>query len=174
MRRRQDLATSSWPRMARTTPGLFDDFDQLVESVLAPVGSSLAEFQPDCDINETDEHYHISFDMPGVKKEDINIEMENDILTIFGERRHETREGEGTSRVRRERSYGSFQRTFRLPSSVDGDKIEANYDDGVLEVLVPKAESAKGKKVQVQSGKSGFFSKLLGEKKSESKESKAS
>lgn len=152
---------------------LLNDFDRIVESFLRPTSASTVNFQPSCDIHEGKDHYMVTFDMPGVKKEDIKIEVEGTNLVISGERRRELEqvEGEGTQ-IYHERSYGKFQRTFVIPTSINTEKIEAQYENGVLNVALPKAESAKPKAIEIQTGQGGFFSKLLGTKKEPAKELK--
>lgn len=114
----------------------------------------------------------VSFDMPGVKKEDIKIEVHGNQLVISGERQREVKEKDGEATLRHERLHGKFERTFTLPSSINADKIEAHYEDGVLSVVLPKAEAAKGRAIQIQTGQSSFFNKLLGSKKEGAKELK--
>jgi HSP20 family protein len=129
-------------------------------------------FQPSCDITETNSHYLVSFDMPGLKTEDIKIEVQNNQLVISGERHYVMNEdGDGTT-LHHERSYGKFERTFVLPSTINTEKIEAHFQDGVLNVALPKAENAKGRSIQIQTGQAGFFNKLLGTKKESAKELK--
>lgn len=152
--------------------GALDDFDRIVNSFLRPTYTTTVNFQPACDIKEAKDHYLVSFDMPGVKKEDIKIEVRNNQLVISGERRHEMRQEEGESTLRHERAYGKFERTFELPKTVNTDKIEAHYENGVLNIALTKAESAKGRTIQIQSGQNGFFSKLLGSKKEASSDLK--
>jgi HSP20 family protein len=119
---------------------------------------------PACDIEETQDHYLVSFDLPGIPKDKLRIELKDDQLIVSGERKEERRE-EVKNRVSSERYYGSLQRSFTLPSAVDPSKVEAHYQDGVLRVAVPKtpeSEAAKPKQVQIKEGKEGFFGKLLG------------
>jgi HSP20 family protein len=78
---------------------------------------------------------------------------------------------DGEATLRHERVYGKFERIFALPASINADKIEAHYENGVLNVVLPKAESAKGRTIEIQSGQNSFFGKLLGSKK-ETKELK--
>jgi HSP20 family protein len=151
---------------------VFDDFDRVVNSFLRPTYANTVNFQPSCDIKETKDHYLVSFDMPGVKKEDIKIELQNNHLVISGERQYEMKEEDGEATLRHERAYGKFERTFILPTTVSAEKIEAHYENGVLNVALPKAESAKGRTIQIQSGQNSFFSKLLGSKKEGTKELK--
>lgn len=169
------VAEWAWPRRSLSPDAVmgdvFDDFDRIVNSFLRPTYASSINFQPACDIKESKDHYLVSFDMPGVKKEDIKIEVQNNQMVISGERHYEMQDAEGESTLRHERAYGKFERSFTLPSTVNADKIEAQYEDGVLNVAIPKAEAAKGRTIQVQSGQSGLFGKLLGSKK-ETKELK--
>ena len=161
-------------RLSPTLMGnVFEDFDHMVDSFLSPTVENTVNFQPRCDVREAKDHYLVSFDMPGVKKDDIKIEVQNNQLAISGERRYELKEEEGESTLRHERSYGKFERTFTLPSTINAEKIEAHYEDGVLSVALPKAEAAKGRTVEIQSGQGGFFSKLLGAKKEGNKDIKS-
>lgn len=176
MRMLSPLSTDwSWPRRSLSSEimgDVFDDFDRIVSALARPAYANTVGFQPSCDINETKDHYLVSFDMPGVKKEDIKIEVQGTQLVISGERQREMREEDGESNLRHERVYGKFERTFVLPTSINADKIEAHYENGVLNVALPKAESAKGRTIQVQTGQNSFFGKLLGSKKEAAKELK--
>lgn len=151
---------------------VFEDFDRIVNSLVRPTYARTVGFQPSCDISETKDHYMVSFDMPGVKRDDIKIEVQGNELVISGERHRDLRDTNGESSLRHERVYGKFERTFTLPTSINVDRIEAHYEDGVLNVALPKAEAAKGRTIQIQSGQNGFFSKLLGSKKEDPKELK--
>jgi HSP20 family protein len=144
---------------------VFEDFDRLVESFVRPTYVNTVNFQPSADVHETEGHYMINFDIPGVKKEDIKIEMRGNQLEISGERKDELKNGKG-------RSYGKFERSFTLPETVNAEKIEAHYEDGVLSLALPKAETAKPKTIEIQTGNGGFFSKLLSSKKENTKELK--
>ena len=145
--------------------GVFDDFDRVVESFLRPATASSINFQPSCDISEDKDHYMVSFDMPGVKKEDIKIEVQGNNLVISGERQRELKQNDDESTLYYERAYGKFERTFVMPTTIQADRIEAHFENGVLNVALPKAESAKGKTIPIQSGQNSIFSKLLGAKK---------
>jgi HSP20 family protein len=105
----------------------------------------------------------MSFDLPGLKKEDIQIEFANGQLRIFGERKDEREQGKGT-RYQSEKYYGYFERAIALPESVKGDQIEAHFENGVLHVAVPKAAAIQPKQIKIGEGKTGIFSKLLGRK----------
>jgi HSP20 family protein len=108
----------------------------------------------------------MSFDLPGVKRDDIKIDFKDGNLTVSGERKSETEKKEKSS-YRSERFYGSFSRSFQLPAGVKPDQVEAHYADGVLRVTVPKAEAAKAQQIKIGEGKPGLWDKLLGTKKAE-------
>ena len=106
------------------------------------------------DVSEDANGIQISMELPGVQPEDVRLSLENNILTIRGEKRHQV--DEKNERIHRfERTYGTFERTFVLPSTVDPDQIEARYDNGVLHIAIPKAERAKPREIQVKSSASG-------------------
>lgn len=110
-----------------------------------------AEWAPAVDIKEETDKFVLHADIPGVKPEDIDISMENGVLTIKGEKKTEaTTEQEGYKRV--ERSYGSFYRRFSLPDSANAEAISAKSKDGVLEIIIPKREAVQPKKINVATG----------------------
>lgn len=112
-------------------------------------GSITASWYPACDVFEDKDAVKIVAELPGVKAEQVKLSLENNVLTIRGEKTQEAEER--SERVHRyERSYGSFERAFVLPSTVDGDKISAQYENGVLTILVPKAERARPREIPVQ------------------------
>ncbi len=127
-------------------------------------------FNPPVDVEETEDQYILNFDLPGVAKEDVKIELHDNQIFVTGERKY-SKDEEGKTRHFAERYHGTFQRSFGFPAKVDADKIEAAYKDGVLTVIVPKSEAAKPRSIQIGEGKSGLFTKLLGSK--EKKESAA-
>ena len=103
------------------------------------------------DLVETDEHFVLKADLPGLSEEDVNIEVEDNVLTISGERKAEQEEKkEGYFRV--ERAYGSFRRSLTLPEGVDSDAVQASFDRGVLEVRIPKPEERKPRRVSIKVG----------------------
>lgn len=109
----------------------------------------LGFWEPVVDIVETKDSYKVVAEMPGIPKEDIDISVSGDVLTIKGEKKQEKEEKEANF-YRRERVYGLYQRQLVLPQDVEPDKIKANYKDGVLEVIIPKGETAKPKKIKVE------------------------
>lgn len=160
----------SWPRR-RMASDLFDDFfndfDRVVNSFGRLRSGQPDMFNPSCDIHESENHFLISLDMPGVKKEDINIEVKDNQLRISGERRRDVESEQNERSHRHERTYGRFERMFTVPRNIDASNIEAEYDNGVLNIALPKAEESKGKNIEIQSGKSSLINKLLGSRKKE-------
>ena len=104
---------------------------------------------PAVDIVERANDFHVKVELPGVKKEDVKITVQNNTLTIRGEKKFD-QEKDGDNYRRVERTYGMFQRSFTLPTSVVSDKIEAAYDNGVLSIAIPKAEEAKPREIEVK------------------------
>jgi HSP20 family protein len=103
---------------------------------------------PPVDIQETDDAYQIQAELPGMKKEDIQITLENNILRVSGERKWE-KDVKKENYHRIERSYGTFTRSFALPNQVSADKVQAKFDSGVLSITVPKAEVAKPRRIEI-------------------------
>ncbi|MDE2028397.1 MAG: Hsp20/alpha crystallin family protein [Candidatus Omnitrophica bacterium] len=112
-----------------------------------PLGTNA--FYPALDVVEEKEQYVLKADLPGMRKEDIKISVENGILNIEGERKTET-EHKDKQVHRIERSYGRFVRSLNLGSTVDASRISASYKDGVLQLTVPKSEAAKPKAIDIQ------------------------
>jgi len=110
----------------------------------------IVDWTPTVDIEESDNFYLIRADVPGVDKKDINVHMDKGVLSITGEKHEEKETGKGTKRHRTERYSGSFARRFTLPGSIKADKIDASYKDGVLSLMIPKAEEAKPKSIDIK------------------------
>jgi HSP20 family protein len=110
-----------------------------------------ADFMPAVDITETDADFIVKADLPEVKKEDINVHVEDGVLAIEGERKQE-KEDKGKRFHKIEREYGKFVRRFSLPIEVDADKVRAEFKDGVLTVVLAKAPAAKPKMIDVTVG----------------------
>jgi HSP20 family protein len=111
-------------------------------------GSGLGSWTPSVDIHETEDGFVIKAELPGVSKDDISIDVHQNTLTLRGQRKHES-EVKQDKYHRVERSYGTFQRSFVLPTMVDQDKVQATYKDGVLELHLPKSEAAKPKRIAI-------------------------
>ena len=110
---------------------------------------TIAEWSPLVDIVEDDKAYLIKAEIPEMKKEDVKISVQENVLSISGERKYE-KEEKGKKYHRVERAYGSFLRSFTLPEDADGTKVSAEYKDGVLNVHLPKSEKAKPKAIEVK------------------------
>ena len=129
------------------------DVNRLFESNTRPNGhvpeqAALRAWAPAVDIFEDNNEIIVKAELPGLKQDDIDIELTGEALTIKGERKFEDTQRQ-ENYVRVERSYGNFQRTFSIGVPVEQDKVKASYKDGVLEVHLPKSEALKPKKVQV-------------------------
>lgn len=126
-------------------------FNTFFETPTAPLNGAARRWIPAMDLVETDGDLVLRADLPGLSEEDVNIELEDNVLTVSGERKieHEERK-EGYYRV--ERSSGSFRRSLTLPEGVDPEAVKATFDRGVLEVRVPKPEERKPRKVAISVG----------------------
>lgn len=125
----------------------FEDFFNEFDRSLYPTtgGQAAFDFTPPMELEEDETSYLVSIDLPGMKKSDIKIDCSEDVLTVSGERIRETK-GEGKYT---ERPYGTFQRTFTLPSHVAVNNIKAMFEDGVLKVTLPKTEESKTRTIKI-------------------------
>lgn len=135
---------------------LFDELEKGLWPSLKNMDSK--DLFPRMDIGEREGVFYASVDIPGVKKDEIDIQINDNVVSISGERKEE-RKAEHYS----ERVYGSFKRSFQVPRGYDLEKLEAHFEDGVLNVAVPLKEEAKinSKKIEIKSEKEGIFSKLF-------------
>jgi HSP20 family protein len=111
--------------------------------------NAIEKFAPMCNLAETEAHYEVTVELPGMKPEEFNVELRNGELWITGERKEE-KEEKGKTWHRMERRYGEFRRVFRLPLAVEEEKVTAEYKEGILRVTVPKVAEAKPKRVEVK------------------------
>ena len=135
----------------RELEALQEDVDRLFQETLTRPRREIPAarvWAPAVDVFEDEDKIVLRAELPGMKKEDIDVEMHGDTLTIKGERRFENEE-ERDNYVRVERAYGRFQRSFTVGTPVKAGQVKASYRDGVLEVSIPKAEETKPKKVEV-------------------------
>ena len=109
---------------------------------------TVAQWSPLVDITEDDKEYLIKAELPDMKKEDVRLTVENEVLAISGERKFE-KEEKGKKYHRIERAYGSFVRSFSLPEDADGSKVTADFKDGMLHVHLPKSQKAKPKAIEI-------------------------
>ena len=139
---RRPLPATPWP----------DDFQRIVSQFFADAEAPLqGAFAPALDVEENDDNFTLHVEIPGVKPEDVDVSIEEGVLTIAGARDfYEDKQADGFRRV--ERRFGTFHRSVRLPDRVDPDGVTAEYKDGLLTVTVPKAESAKPRRIEVATG----------------------
>ena len=156
-----------WRRGGGLTPSAGDPFagfrremDRLFDDFFAPVAGEGRSFaaqpamlSPSIDVDENEQAYTITAEVPGLAEKDIELSLEDNALTLSGEKRSEREEGEGGRRYT-ERSYGRFSRTIPFPTEIDADKVQATCRNGVLTVTLPKNAQAKEKsrKIQIQTG----------------------
>jgi HSP20 family protein len=128
-----------------------DPFDQVLDNFFGGRHGSSMMRAPETDVMETEREIRVVTEMPGLKRENIEVDVENNVLTIRGEKREERTEGEDGRFHLSERRYGTFSRSFVLPSSVDAEQIQASFEDGVLRVSIPKNERARKRRIEVGS-----------------------
>jgi HSP20 family protein len=144
---------------------VFDDFWTMPS--MSSALDTTPSWAPVADIDEDIDHFMLSLEVPGMKKDELKIEVQGEHIVISGERRHEEKK-ERKGSLYSERRFGHFQRAFAIPSNVDPSKIEAQYQDGVLKVYVPKAEAAKPRQIKIsENSTGGFFNRILGKKEEE-------
>ncbi len=136
--------TMDFPAVPRSFSSLLDDF---FNDVVTSDSGRL--YVPSLDVYETDSHYHINLSLPGMKKDDINIDLQDRRLTVTGERREEVDEKNTKYHVR-EMRHGSFERSIMLPNNINQDKIEARFEDGILKLDVEKKEKQVNKQIKVK------------------------
>jgi HSP20 family protein len=130
----------AWPTLGRLS-SLQDELNRLFES-------PMTGWAPPLDVHEDKDNFSIHVELPGMKREDIEVTLQNGALVISGERQ-EPKVQDGTEIHRQERYYGKFTRALTLPAAVSGEKVKAQYNDGILTVTLPKAEEAKPKSIKV-------------------------
>ncbi len=126
----------------------FGLLDQVFGNTGARTGGNLMR-APETDVVETEREIRVVAEMPGLRRENIEIDVENNVLTIRGEKREQRTEGEQGRWHLAERRYGTFTRSFVLPRDVDADGIQASFQDGVLTVSVPKSEKARRRRIEI-------------------------
>ena len=132
---------------------LTTDMNALVESIFGEDDrTSHQDFSPAMDIEDTDDGYKLTLDLPGVKPEEVHVELDEDRVTIHGTR-HDHFEQAEDKRRRIERRFGEFRRSVKLPVAVNKDAIVANYEDGVLTVTLPKAADRGAHRIEISRGR---------------------
>ena len=136
-------------KVVRWTPmnpvNLFNEFDRLFER---PYSRPATEWSMALDVAEKDDNYIVTATIPGINPDDIEIVLEDDVLTLKGEI-HSDEETEDVKYHVRERRYGAFSRSLRFPVTVNGDAVEASYNNGILSLNIPKAEAVKPKRITI-------------------------
>ena len=142
----QSEFSAAFNRLASLREEMNRLFESPVGPILRPAGS-LRSWSPPLDVYEDKDSFTVLLDLPGLKRQDIEITLREQDLAISGERRAEQNKGEQGFRA--ERFYGGFQRTVKLPAQVEANNVKASYQDGILKVVLPKAEAAKPKQIAV-------------------------
>ncbi|HAZ09386.1 MAG TPA: heat-shock protein [Elusimicrobia bacterium] len=149
----ENRETAAWDPMRdlRGLTGMSELFDELFTGIGRPIQFPTAPraWTPRVDIQETEKEYVLTASLPGVRKEDVKVAVEEGVLTIKGERRAEKDE-KGKNWVRRETVYGQFQRSFVLPSGIHPEELKASYKDGLLTMTLRKPEAPKSREVNVK------------------------
>jgi HSP20 family protein len=140
----------NWPSIGRLTD-LRDEIDRLFELPLGELNTSsswMSGWTPALDVYEDKDQFTVKAEVPGMSKDAIEVSLHDGMLTISGERKDEAQRKEG-GLYRSERYFGRFQRSVELPALVVGEKVKADYRDGILTITLPKAEEAKPKQINV-------------------------
>jgi HSP20 family protein len=141
-----------WPVLETNYPNRLGRFlEHMLESPLQREESDslFGRWMPPVDVLEERDTIRLVAELPGVKPEDVKISLEGNVLTLQGEK-HQEEEHEGGKAYRYERTYGMFERSFTLPATIDGNKIVAKFDSGLLTILLPKVEAAKPRQIEVK------------------------
>lgn len=150
-RERRQAAPARWDPL-RELEDLRERMDQLFETFMGPSAFTGLTWSPPVDLEETDDAWLVEADLPGVKQGDVTVELRDSELAIHGEVKERERVGILRRRTRR---TGQFDYRVTLPGDADADNVQANLDDGVLTVRIPKPERAKPRRIEITSGKAG-------------------
>jgi len=129
-----------------------NEFDKLFDSFFSDFFNEKTDFlsiNPKTDVEENDNEYVVTMEIPGVDKKDLNLHVENDRLYIKGEKK-QSKETKESNYISSERSYGAFQRSFNLPNAIKTDKVDAEFKEGILKIKLPKSEEAKKKEIEIK------------------------
>lgn len=138
---------------ARDLGSLQSEVERMFRSMLTPSGgeapATAGAWSPALDVEESEDAFTLHVELPGVDPDGVEVSLEENVLTITGERSfYRGREAEGFRRI--ERRFGRFHRAVRLPDRVDSERVEATYENGLLTIVVPKAEEAKPRRIQIR------------------------
>jgi HSP20 family protein len=146
--RYQSPEVSNWTPFNRLAT-IRDEFDRLFDFTWPSRDTGLlGGWSPALDVYDDKNNLVVTLEVPGMKKEEIDISLHDGMLTVSGERKDEREQTEGQA-FRSERYFGKFQRSLSLPAAVEGNKVKASYKDGILTITLPKAEGAKPKQISV-------------------------
>lgn len=155
MARERGLAQRQTGELQRTEPwDTFREMERMFQDFMTPIirpsrwMREMGEFMPEVDLKETDKEFILKATVPGIEKDNLDINVTNDNITIKGERKHEEEKPEERYHVR-QTSYGRFNVSYSLPSDVKPEDVKATYKNGILEVNMPKTQEAKAHKVDV-------------------------
>ena len=137
-------------RYRRPSTSLASWMDEVLNDNYLWPSRTTTSWSPRVDVVEEKDAYKLHAELPGLEKKDINVAVDNGVLTISGERAFESKDEKDDSYRHYERSYGTFTRSFKLPEHVDVNKIKASHKNGVLELSIPKTELAKPKQIEVK------------------------
>ncbi len=145
IRKRNEDTELSIDTFRKNIDRMFDDFFSI-----GPTSLFESEWVPKLDIEEDDDSIDVKAEIPGLDEKDINVTIENSMLTISGEKKYESKkEDKDRKLVVSERKFGSFSRTISLPDGIKADKVKAKFKKGVLNIHIPKDEKAKLKRIQI-------------------------
>ena len=139
----------------REMEGFFDQYARAMHRAMLrheerSATAEIADWAPMVDVSESDDAYVVRAELPGVEKDDVHVSLDNGVLTIQGEKKVEVTEGEEEKKHCVECAYGSFLRTFVLPSNADAEKVDASFKHGVLKLSIAKTAESKAKKIEVK------------------------
>lgn len=132
--------------------GYHNELDRIFNSFFSPTyeeESSLSAFKPTVDIEENDKEFHIAVELPGINKEDVKVNIKDNLLTISGEKKQEKKVNDKNYH-RTERAFGLFQRCFKLSEIVNQDNVSAEFKGGILNIVIPKLKEAVSKQIEIK------------------------
>jgi HSP20 family protein len=157
------MALVRWEPVRELT-SLQSEMNRLFSTFFDDNGGSTRRWAPAMDLIEKDDHLVLKADLPGLSENDVRIEVQDNVLTVSGERKTESEE-KRQGYYRMERAFGGFSRSVTLPDGIDADKVDASFDKGVLEVKIPKPEERKPQRIAIGAGRSKDVEGTATEKK---------
>lgn len=145
--------------MERLLDAFQEDF-AFPSAFTSPELATRGAYLPSCDVEETESHYVMSMDLPGMTRDEIRIELKNGVLSVSGERKEEHEEKK-KGRFRSERYFGTFRRSFSVPSELKPEQVAVDYTNGVLRIAIPKLGAAKGQQIKIGESRPEAFDRLV-------------